>query len=51
MGYGPGGMRGPAELVDVQGSPPPSSRKIHPNKLEIKQRWQKACTGEEGAPN
>lgn len=34
MGYSPGEKRGLEELVDLQGSPPPSSRMVHPHKQE-----------------
>lgn len=49
MGKGPGDKRGPGKLVDFQASPPPSSRKVHPNEQEIKTRWQEACMNEQGA--
>lgn len=32
-----------------QKSPSPSSREVHPNKQEVKQRWQEACINEQGA--
>lgn len=38
--------RGPAQLVAIQGSLSSGSRKIHPNNLKIKQRWQEASTCE-----
>lgn len=41
----------PEELVDIQGSSPPISRKAYPDKLEIKQRQQEACMEEQRAPN
>lgn len=40
MGYGPGEKRGPEELVDYQGLPPLSSRKLF--------WWQEACMVEQG---
>ncbi|PKU36379.1 hypothetical protein llap_13317 [Limosa lapponica baueri] len=36
---GPGKNRGPEDLVDLQGSAPPSSRTVHPDEQEMKQRW------------
>ena len=36
------------ELVDFQKSPP-SSRLVHPDKQEVKQRWQEACIDEQEA--
>ena len=38
MTYSPGEKRGEGELFDIQGSPPPSPRKTHPDKQEIKLR-------------
>ncbi|KAK4815711.1 LOW QUALITY PROTEIN: hypothetical protein QYF61_006749 [Mycteria americana] len=35
MGYGLRDKKGPRYLADIQGSPPPSSGKTHPNKQEI----------------
>lgn len=42
MGYSPGEKRGPGKLIDIPGSLPPSSRKVHPDKQEIKQKQQGA---------
>ena len=44
MGYSPGEKRGVGELVDIQRSSPPSSRKVYPNKQEIEQKQQEAHT-------
>lgn len=46
-----GGKSRPEELVDIQGSPPPSSRKVHLNKKEIKQSLQEAHMDKQGTPN
>jgi len=35
--------RSPQKLADFQRCPSPSSRTVHPDKYEIKQRWQEAC--------
>lgn len=42
---------GPGHLVDIQGSPSPSSRKIHLNKQEIEQKWEEAHLEERGVPD
>lgn len=44
MSYSLGKKRVPGELVDFQRSPPASSRLVHPNRQEIKQKQQEACT-------
>ncbi|GAB0209103.1 mitochondrial enolase superfamily member 1 [Grus japonensis] len=36
LGRFPGGKRGPRKLVNIQGSPSPSSREFHPNKYEVR---------------
>ena len=51
QGYSPGEKKGQGELIDLQGSPPPRSRMVHPDKQEIKQRQQEACMDEHGAPD
>ncbi|GAB0207137.1 hypothetical protein GRJ2_003179300 [Grus japonensis] len=38
----PGRKRGPRQLANIQGSPPPSSGEMHPNKEEVKQKHQEA---------
>jgi len=43
-------MRGPRKLVNIQGSPPPSSGAMLPNKEEARQKHQEACMNEQGAP-
>ncbi|GAB0188222.1 mitochondrial enolase superfamily member 1 [Grus japonensis] len=50
MGQSPGRKRGPRQLANIQGSPPPSSRVMHPNKEEVKQKHQGAPVDEQGAP-
>lgn len=50
MEYNRGEKRCPGKPVDFQGSPPPKSRMVHPEKKKIKQRWHKACMDEQGAP-
>ncbi|GAB0204852.1 mitochondrial enolase superfamily member 1 [Grus japonensis] len=42
MGQSPGGKKGPRQLANIQGSPPPSSGAMHPNKEEVKQKHQEA---------
>lgn len=42
LGSGNEGKRGPRKMVDVQRSPPPSSRALHPNKWAIRQKSHKA---------
>jgi len=42
--------RGPRKLVNIQGSRPPSSGAMHPNKEEGGQKRQEACMAEQGAP-
>lgn len=39
--------RGSGDLVNFQGSPYPSSRIVHSNEQEIKERWQRTCTDEQ----
>ncbi|GAB0186577.1 hypothetical protein GRJ2_001123000 [Grus japonensis] len=41
-----GGKRGPRKLVSIEGSPPPSSGAICPNKEEVRQKCQEACMDE-----
>lgn len=41
--YSPGEKRDPGELIGIQGSPSPCSRKVHPDKQKIKHRQQEAC--------
>jgi len=36
--------------VNIQGSPPPSSEAMHPNREEVRQKHQEACMDEQGAP-
>ena len=38
-----GGNRSPGKLANNQGSPPPSSREMDPNKEEVRQKCQEAC--------
>lgn len=38
VGYGLGEKRGLGEMVDIQGSSPPGSRKVYTNVQEIKER-------------
>ncbi|PKU31591.1 hypothetical protein llap_18106 [Limosa lapponica baueri] len=40
----------PRKLVDTEGSPSPSSRAVHPNEQEVKQKRQEACVDEQGVP-
>lgn len=47
MGYQAGKKMGPGELADFHRLPPPSSRQVHPDKQEIKQRWQETCMNEQ----
>jgi len=49
MGDHSGEKRGTVNIVDFQGSPPLSSRMVHPREQDIYQKWQKACTDEKGA--
>ena len=37
MGQSSGGKRGPRQLANIQGSPPPSSGAMHPNKEKVRQ--------------
>ena len=46
MGHIPGEKRGPGQLFDFQGSPPSSSKKVHPDELKVKQKWQEASVDE-----
>lgn len=39
------------ELVDFQGSSSLTSRMLHPQVQEAKQRWQGACMAEQAAPD
>jgi len=41
--------RGPRKLVDVQGSPPPSSREVHPREQKVRPKCLQACMDEQGA--
>ncbi|GAB0206735.1 mitochondrial enolase superfamily member 1 [Grus japonensis] len=50
MGQSPGGKRGPRQLVSIQGSPPPSSGEMHPNKEEVRQKCEEACMDEQAGP-
>lgn len=50
MGQHHGGKRGTRKLVNIQGSPPPRSEAMQPNKEEIWQKHQEACMEEQGAP-
>jgi len=38
---------GPRKLFDIQGSPPPSSRAVHPNKQEAMQKLQETHMDEQ----
>lgn len=51
MAYSPGKKRSLEELACFQGSPPPSSGMVLPDKHETKQRWQKDSMDEQGAPD
>ncbi|GAB0187151.1 hypothetical protein GRJ2_001180400 [Grus japonensis] len=44
------GRRDPRKPVCIQGSPPPSSGAMYPNKEEVRQKHQEACMDEQGAP-
>ncbi|GAB0182044.1 mitochondrial enolase superfamily member 1 [Grus japonensis] len=44
------GKRGSRKLVSIQGSPPPSSGAMRPNKEEVRQKCQEACIDRQGAP-
>jgi len=44
------GRGGSRKLVNIQGSPPPSSGAMHPNKEEVRQKCQVASMDEQGAP-
>jgi len=37
-------------LINIQGSPSPSSGVMHPNKEEVSQKHQVACMDEQGDP-
>ncbi|GAB0182661.1 hypothetical protein GRJ2_000731400 [Grus japonensis] len=50
MGQSPGRKRGPKKLANIQGSPPPSSGMMHPNKEKVRQNHPEACMDEQGAP-
>ncbi|PKU31590.1 hypothetical protein llap_18105 [Limosa lapponica baueri] len=50
MGKSTGGERDSRKLVSIQGSPPPSSGAVYPNKEEVRQKIQEACMDEQGAP-
>ena len=41
MGYSPEERRCPAQLVPIQGLPPPSSGMVHPDEQEVRQRWER----------
>ena len=49
VGYSPGGKEGLRKLVDIQGSPTPSSETVYLNEQEIKQKCQEAYIDEQGA--
>jgi len=38
------------KMVNIQGSPPPSSGAMCPNEEEVSQKCQEACIDEQGAP-
>lgn len=46
---GCGEKRSPGELVDFQGSPPPSLRMVHLALQEIEQMWKETCMVKQGA--
>ena len=50
MGCGPGGKAGLRKLVNIQGSPPPSSRGVQPIKYDIRQKCLEGCVDEQVAP-
>lgn len=50
MGDGTGEKSSPGEPVDSLGSPPPSSRPVHPDMRKVKRRWQEICVDEQGVP-
>jgi len=41
---------GPRKLTDIEGSPPPSSRAVHPNEQKVGQKCPQACVDKQGAP-
>lgn len=41
------GKRGTRKLMNVQVSPSPRSKVVDPNEQKIRQKWQKACIGEQ----
>lgn len=45
-----GRMRGPRKLINIQRSPPPRSGAVHPNKEEVRQKYQETFMDERGAP-
>jgi len=45
-----GEKRGPGKLVQIQGSPPPSSGVMHANKEQARQKHREACVDEQDAP-
>lgn len=45
-----GEKRGPKKLVDVEGIHPPSSRAVHPNEQEVRQKYQQTCMDQQRAP-
>lgn len=51
MGYGLEEKRNSGQMVDVQGSAPPGSRKVHINVQEIKERCQEAVMYMQEVPN
>ncbi|GAB0185748.1 mitochondrial enolase superfamily member 1 [Grus japonensis] len=46
----PGRKRDPRQLANIQGSTPPSSGAMHPNKEQVKQKHPEAPMDEQGAP-
>lgn len=46
----PGEKRGPRKLVNIQGSPHPSSEMMHPKEEEVRQKCQETCRCDRGAP-
>ena len=50
MEKGPVGKMDPRKLVNIQGSPPSSSKADHPTKQEVRQKCQRACMDDQGVP-
>lgn len=46
----PGEKRGPRKLISIQESPHPSSEMMHPNEEEVREKCQKTCRCDQGAP-